>query len=230
MPNTSIFTQMFLPIMLLSMLTLPPSALADKVVEQHLYQKTCGSETATLKWQLLGGNPQRIKTELNSEVDQTEMSPSFATNSWKIEDQQQQTKLQVERKQDRLKLSGIFAGKPIDRQKKIDEAPWFQTLSISLRPFVASNNETIEFWAIRPDTLGVHKLKALKKGTEELDIHGQEVKATKLQIRLAGIGALFWKAHYWFRSSDGLFLRYVGPGGLPGAPKIVVELLSSQEK
>lgn len=211
-------------VMLLSLLCQPQTGFADTVLEQYFYERTFGAETTTMSWQRLDGTPEQIRTEIRDEIDQTEMDSNFATKIWKVEDQQQQTDLQIQRKRDRLHLTGRFKGEQIDSWEEIDTAPWFQTMSISFRPFLNSRKKSIKFWIVRPDTLGIHKLRAVKRGVEELTIEGQTIQAEKLELRLAGLGAPFWKANYWFRRSDHLFLRYVGPGGLPGTPKIVVEI------
>jgi hypothetical protein len=43
-----------------------------------------------------------------------------------------------------------------------------------------------------------------------------------VELRLGGVLALFWKSSSWFRRSDGVFLRFEGPSGPPGAPAVVV--------
>ncbi|SHJ16985.1 hypothetical protein SAMN02745165_01679 [Malonomonas rubra DSM 5091] len=202
------------------------SLLAATVLEQHQYTRTFGTETATMRWQRLSGDPEQIVTEINAEVDRTEMDVNLATRSWRVSDEEKKTQLKIERHFNHLHLTGTFAGEAIDHWKNIDEAPWFQTMSISFRPFLDSSDEKIRFWIVRPDTLGIHKLKAIKKGIEILEIQGEQIKAQKIELRLSGLAAPFWKATYWFREGDHLFLRYLGPGGLPGSPKIVVEISS----
>jgi hypothetical protein len=197
------------------------------VIEQHLYRRSSGTKTTLMAWQRLAGEPERIISEMGSEIDETEMDANLATQTWQIRDRETLTDLRIVRQGEKIKLKGIFKGESIEDEKLIDEAPWFQTMSVSFRPFLNSENKKIGFWFVRPDTLDVHKLRAEKKGFEELRIQGQPVRAQKLELRLTGLAAPFWKANYWFREPDHLFLRYEGPGGLPGTPKIEVELSSS---
>lgn len=200
-------------------------AQAGKVLEHHRYERSVGAEISIMDWQRLGDPPGRIRTQIDSETDLTEMNPGLATVAWHVKDERRETDLRIRRHRDRLHLKGTFRGEKIDRWREIDEAPWFQTLSISFRPFLNSDAKAIEFWTVRSDTLGVHKLVAKKNGIEELNIDGRGVAAEKLELRLTGIGSLFWKAHYWFRKNDGLFLSFVGPQGVPGRPGIVVKLI-----
>ena len=207
-------------------LSCPCQSSAAEVLEQHLYQRSFGTKISTIAWQRLAGESERIVSEIGSEIDETEMGANLATRAWQISDPEKNTHLRIERQGERLRLKGRFKGERIEDEKRIDEAPWFQTMSISFRPFLASEDKQIRFWFVRPDTLDVHKLRAEKQGFEELLIQGLPVRAQNLELRLSGLAAPFWKANYWFRAEDHLFLRYQGPGGLPGTPKIEVELSS----
>jgi len=217
-------------ICLLLILCCTQTLFATTVLEQHQYRRTYGSEISTMHWQRLAGDPELIITKIKNQVDQTEMDDQLATSSWQVKDELKQTDLRIERHNDRLHLQGLFKGEQVDRWQDIDEAHWFQTMSISFRTFLNSANTEITFWIVRPDTLGVHKLRAFKRGIEELTIQGKKVQAQKIELRLTGLAAPFWKANYWFRDGDHLFLRYLGPGGLPGTPKIAVELSSPLEQ
>lgn len=190
-------------------------------VERHRYQQSVGSETQTLDWQLQGDE---LKTRLGSERDLTRVDAALATRSWELVDETVDTAVRVERSGNLLLISGRLRGEPVARERRIDGAPWFQTLSLSLRPFLASSQQTVEFWVLRPKTLKPYKLCAQKQPAELIEVDGAEIMADKLEIKLAGIGGLFWQAHYWFRPADRLFLRYVGPSGLPASPQTVVTL------
>lgn len=216
---------LFYGILLLLLLGCPRQSAAE-VIEQHRYQRSFGTRISTMAWQRFAGEPERIVSEIGSEIDETEMDDNLATRTWQVRDTEKQTNLRIERQGGRLILKGTFKGEAIEDVKRIDGDPWIQTMSISFRPFLDSEDRQIRFWCVRPDTLDVYKLRAEKKGVEELRIQGQLVETQKLELRLTGLAAPFWKANYWFRKEDHLFLRYKGPGGLPGTPNIEVELSS----
>ncbi len=218
-------TSLFCGVLLLLLSGWSKQAAAD-VIEQHRYQRSVGTKISTMAWQRLSGEPERIVSEIEGEIDETEMDDNLATRTWHIRDTEKQTNLRLERQGEQITLQGTFQGEAVEEVKRIDGAPWFQTMSISFRPFLDSEQRQIRFWFVRPDTLDVYKLRAEKKGFEELRIQGQPVNAQKLELRLTGLAAPFWKAHYWFREADHLFLRYQGPGGLPGTLKIEVEISS----
>ena len=220
------FPRVFCLVMILSV-GMFSFAAAETVGEEHLYLQTTGATSDPLTWQLLDGEPIRLKTRVGSAEDLTILDASLATREWQLQDQQEGTAIRVSRTGNLLRISGRFHGKPIDQRKEIDPAPWFQTLSLSLRAFLRSGQKATGFWMLRPDTLQSYKLQAVKKGTEEIEVQGERIPADKVEIHLTGFGALFWKARYWFRSGDQLFVRYAGPSGPPGAPKTVVNLSSA---
>jgi hypothetical protein len=124
-----------------------------------------------------------------------------------------------------LLLNGQFKGKPVERVIEIDSAPWYQALSLSLRALRDAEKQSLEFWTLRPDNLEVHKLRAIRKGVEMLEVEGGQVAALRMEVSLAGLKAMFWHCSYWLRESDGVFLRYRGPSGPPGCPETEVRLV-----
>lgn len=201
------------------------SVQAATLSEQHVYCETVGSAASkTLDWQLLAGEPRQLKTRLGEEEDLTIVDPALATRTWQLLNRKAGTEILVERTGNQLKISGRLRGKPVQERKTIDAAPWYQTLSLSLRTFLRSRQAATEFWMLRPATLQLYKLRAVEKAREEIEVLGEKTLTRKVEVRLAGIGGLFWKAHYWFRASDALFVRYCGPTGLPGSPNTVVIL------
>ena len=128
------------------------------------------------------------------------------------------------RQRGRLGFQRGRRGAPLEKRKEIDGAPWFQSLSTSLRAFLSSRQTSTEFWTIRPDKLTVHKVRATQKGRETLNLGKQKFETKKIEIRLTGIASIFGRAHYWFRSSDLLLLQYKGPSGLPGIPATTITL------
>lgn len=120
--------------------------------------------------------------------------------------------------------------------KKINDNPWYQMLEVS-QAFVTGQGDLGDFWIVS-DQMGEHTdepgfsaitLQAREKGRETIEIQGQEVEALKVIVRLTGAKAMFWKAEYWYRPSDGVMLRYEAVRGGPGTPKTVITLLEEEE-
>ena len=125
-------------------------------------------------------------------------------------------------------LKGTSEEKTIDEVIKLDKAPWKQSMSYSLSEFALSDIDKIEYWIIRLDKFKGEKMQAEKAGTEDITINGKLYHTIKIKISAAGLRSKFWSGYYWFRSSDGLFLKYDGWNGLPGSTKTIIELLEKE--
>lgn len=194
--------------------------------EQYQYLKTTGSKRLYLNWQLIRENDLKLVTLLGNEEDTTRMHADLATSSWSVNDPVAGTDMIVVRENNQLVFNGTFKREKIQRHLKIDSAPWYQALSLSLRQFTDNNQDHIEFWSIRPDTLDLHRLQVIRVAEETLKLEGIESRAIKLKIQLTGLKAAFWSCYYWLRKTDGVFLRYEGPSGPPGWPLTTVELIN----
>ncbi len=125
-------------------------------------------------------------------------------------------------------LKGISEEKNIETVIKLDESPWKQSMSYSLSEFALGDEEKIDYWIIRLDKFKGEKMQAEKAGTEDISIYGTQYHAVKLKISASGLRSKFWSGHYWFRASDGLFLKYEGWNGLPGSTKTIIEFLKKE--
>ena len=125
-------------------------------------------------------------------------------------------------------LKGTSGEKIIDTIIKINERPWKQSMSYSLSGFAFGDKEKIEYWIVRLDKFKGEKMQAEKAGNECIIIKDKEYHAMKVIIRAAGLRSKFWSGHYWFRISDGLFLKYEGWNGLPGSTKTIIKLIEKE--
>ncbi|MFN4215904.1 MAG: hypothetical protein ACK4HQ_00670 [Brevinematales bacterium] len=107
----------------------------------------------------------------------------------------------------------------------IDEAPWYQFVEVSFRPWILSEEKKKgPFWIIQPGMMALHRMVAKKEGEETLEIDGKRISTIKIQMTLPGAMAAFWGAWYWF-DKNGVFLRYKGVR-IMGQPETIVEKIS----
>ncbi len=66
---------------------------------------------------------------------------------------EENTCIAAKREKVSIVILGRDKGKAIYKKISIDEAPWYQAISLSLRPFIVSEATTVEFWTVRPDNL-----------------------------------------------------------------------------
>ena len=68
-------------------------------------------------------------------------------------------------------------------------------------------------------------MQAREEKEEGIPVDGRALEAMRVKVSPWGLLSLFWSSLYWYRSSDGTFVRFEGVRGLPGTPKTVVELI-----
>ncbi len=155
-------------------------------------------------------------------------NPDGTTNKFTHIDSTKNIDLIAIRSGNNVILKGTFEGKNIDEVIKLDKAPWKQSMSYSLSEFALGDKDKIEYWIIRLDKFKGEKMQAEKADAGDITINGKLYHAIKVKISAAGLRSKFWSGHYWFRSSDGLFLKYDGWNGLPGSTKTIIELLEKE--
>lgn len=138
----------------------------------------------------------------------------------------ERTRLHAWRQDGQIYLKGIFNGEEVEKSKKIDDRPWYQSLSYSLRDFLGSPDQKISFWTIRANTLDIYALQAKKSQREKIETTFGPVMANQVVIQVEGILSGLWHATYWYRQEDGLFLRYQSVHGPVGTQETVVNIAS----
>ncbi|MCX7882539.1 MAG: hypothetical protein N2314_04890 [Brevinematales bacterium] len=92
----------------------------------------------------------------------------------------------------------------------IDEAPWYQFVEVSFRPWLVSGKKVSPmFWIFQPGVMVLHKMIAYRENEEPLVLQGKSLSSLKVRMTLPGAKAAFWRAWYWF-DTNGVFLRYEG--------------------
>lgn len=199
-------------------LALAPWRSGAEQAEIYRYQQQTGSQVDYFDWHLNRGAFLHLQTRQQMELTETRFNNDLSTLSWKIQNPDSRTDLIVERRGNTLVMQGLFEGKVVNQEEPIDEAPWYQALSVSLRQFTDHEKDIIHFWSIRPDTLDIHRLQVTRQKNTLIDIGNDSVSTIQLKIQPTGWRAPFWSANYWLREHDGVFLRYQSRSGPPGAP------------
>lgn len=189
-----------------------------------LYQENTGWQVKKFQWQHASfADREVITVHEENGVFVNHCDRTGRTLSWQFR-QGESTDIEAVRRGNELKITGTMEGRRIDSTHTLDERPWYQPLSFSLRFFLAAGVSETSFWTIRSDTLDVVTMQAKRQGADEVEIAGQSVPALKVEIRRAGLFSSLWHGTFWFREADGLFVRYQGVHGPPGTSETVVQL------
>jgi hypothetical protein len=186
------------------------------------YIEKCGDTAKQVCWCLTGQKGYQLTYQTTDECHVTETDDSLATLSWQMTKTSQKFSMKSIRQENAILIDGEDEGKIIQKHIEIDDTPWFQATSLSLRNFILSNRTEIEFLTLIPQVYDVYKMKATKSGTEKLVIHNQTIETVRVEMKLAGILGSIWKGHYWYRARDGAFMRFTGPANIAGTEQMVV--------
>lgn len=151
----------------------------------------------------------------------------LSTLAWTFSDPGRQMELEAKLRGEDIVLSGTFRGKKIEKKFAVSDMPWNQLFQVGLGPFVLSKAKSMQFRSIGtqgPGELKIGKFTVTRKDDEKITIAGKEVVAAHLRIALSGLLSIFWHGDYWYRKTEGRFLRYRGKNK-SGGPVSVSELV-----
>ena len=138
------------------------------------------------------------------------LDDSWATLQWHVSDAKNKTDYEGRREGKHLILEGMFLGRRIEKKIPIGKEPFYFNPKLGLRSFVESDRKKQEFWAIRHDTLGEFKMVAKKEKREWIEVSGQKFEAERIFWHAKVDFAKLFKRTYWFRVSDGVYIKQEG--------------------
>lgn len=191
-----------------------------KIVRYYIEKK--GAETKDVLWSLSHNNTYQLTYKTVDETHITCTDDTFATLSWAMGSPTRKCSIHASRKYNTISIKGMLNGQAINKHIEIDDTPWFQATSLSLKGLINSGEKEIQFWTLRPETLKAYKLKAIKENSELFLIGNTPIEAVKIKLCLTGFLSPFWSSHYWFSTKDGSFLGFEGPADKSGLTRISV--------
>ena len=192
----------------------------------YVYKETTGKTSIISEWRVVSQDGGFLATaESPNEYHRVLCNQGFATISWEYINTEAKTEILAKREGNRILVNGKLKDKQVGEVYEIDDLPWFELVEVSLSRFVQTEEEKVEFWILRPTDLKLFKMVAIKEKTEIIKENGKDVEAVQIKVTVPGLASLFWSVKYWFRKSDGVYIRYEGIRGGPGTPKTIVELI-----
>ena len=193
-------------------------------------QQTAQQVVRVEVWEARDANGYLLRSNMsNGESYTIQNDHDLATISFSYGNTDQNTSYAESREGNAIRLVGTLKGKPISRLSRIDALPVYQSVERSLQGFAISGSSgTLYFWMVLPMDASVFRLKARREGREIIDVAGERLEAEKVKISLTGIASFLWSSVYWYRPTDGTFLRSECVRGVIGTPKTVIELVNGK--
>ncbi|MBN2400108.1 MAG: hypothetical protein JXI33_07185 [Candidatus Aminicenantes bacterium] len=155
----------------------------------------------------------------------------LSTLVWTFSDPERQMELNARLQGADIVLSGSWRGNRVVKKFTAAGAPWNQLFQMGLRPFVLAGRKNYQFRSIGtqgPGEMKMGKFTVTRSGEEKIWLAGKEITSVHLRISLSGLLSVFWHGDYWYRKSDGRFLRYRGKNR-SGGPIAVSELVRDSD-
>jgi hypothetical protein len=170
------------------------------------YSEVHGKQAATVEYHV---SRAAAEVSLSSTGGSTESTirwqPTVGTYDWQMTDKAGSA-LHGVRTGNVIHVTGTLKNKKVERDVKVDPAPWYQVFGPLLQDLLPEGSPQTDFWVVNPDDLSAHKMQVKRAGSERITIRGAAVDTFKIHFSPAGALAPFWGADFWYRASDGAYV------------------------
>jgi hypothetical protein len=171
------------------------------------YVEARGPAISTVEYRLSREGPSTLLTSVGPDsTDEIRWIPGSGTVEWRLTEPGTSSDILARRTRDVIRITGVLKNRAVDREVKVDGAPWYQVFGPLMEELLPPGSARREFWVLDPDDLSPHKMQVRRDGKERVTIRGTPVDAVKIHFSPAGALAPFWGADFWYRQSDGLWV------------------------
>jgi len=140
--------------------------------------------------------------------DEFVLDREYSLERWTRICAEDDTEYTAERKGEYLIIQGKTKGDVVNKKLKVGTKALYVYPKYSLSKFALSGMPKIKFWTIRRDRLSKLPMQAVRRGVETVMINDEEVEVIKVYYSIASkFREKFYNHNYYFRKSDGLFLK-----------------------
>ncbi len=168
-------------------------------ISRHMEDTSSGEVKITINWE--------VENSVKSGTQTSTLDARYATLRWKVTAPNEHTDYVGERKDNVLLIKGTHNDKPVDKRIEIDDLPFFSNPTIGLEEFVRTGKKKMNFRTLRPDNLSQYKMKAKNQGEQTITVGDKPVEVIQVKWGLTGLRSKFYSQTYWFRKSDGVFIK-----------------------
>ena len=171
------------------------------------YTEARGAVVTTVEYRITRDGASILLSSVGGDsTDEIRWAPRSGTYDWRMKDFRTGDDLHAQRSGDVIHVTGTLKNRPVDRQVKVDGAPWYQIFGPLMEELLPAGSAQREFWVVDPADLAPHKMQVRRAGTERVSVRGTTVDAAKIHFSPAGALAAFWGADFWYRQGDGLWV------------------------
>lgn len=148
-----------------------------------------------------------------------ELDKDLSTLSYRSINQEQGIDLRVALRSNALSAQGRLFDATVDKVYAAKRSPFRHYFVLQLQPFIRSQDRTVRFVSLRPDTLEPYEFEARKEALETVVVADTGYQAWRVKVSLTGLLAAAGSSQIWFRASDGIVLKqdYKTLDGVPGS-------------
>jgi hypothetical protein len=171
------------------------------------YAEARGAVVTTVEYRIFRDGQSILLSSIGVDsADEIRWTPGSGTTDWHLSDSKTGDDLRAQRSGNMIHVTGTLKNRPVDRQVKVDGAPWYQDFGPLMEELLPAGSSQKEFWVLDPADLAAHKMQVRRTGTERVTVRGTAVDAAKIHFSPAGALAPFWGADFWYRQGDGLWV------------------------
>lgn len=199
--------------LLLVLLFVVPAAHARQILHYKTYHPESGKEFnrfhCLMEKNSSGGYQVHWTIEESGVITEEDytLNEHFETLRFKVVNIKEKTDYAGERKGNTLLIQGQFKGEEIAKTVLIDDRPFYYNPKIGLAAFIRSGGKQIRFWGFQNKELKAYPMKAINEGLEWISVSGEDIEAVKVYWTVDDFRSAFFRRTYWFRPSDGLYLK-----------------------
>jgi len=193
-------------ILLFAASSLSAQAAGTQIVARK-YTEARGAAVTTVEYRISRDGQSILLSSVGADsTDEIRWAPGSGTTDWRLSDSKIGADLRAQRSGEVIHVTGTLKNRPVDRQVKVDGAPWYQVFGPLMDELLPAGASQREFWVLDPADLAAHKMQVRRAGMERVAVRGTTVDAAKIHFSPAGALAAFWGADFWYRQGDGLWV------------------------
>lgn len=171
------------------------------------YTETRGQKVTTVEYRVTWAAEEATASSTGgSTASSIRWRRGTGTYDWQMADPAAGSVLHGERSGDVIHVTGTLKNRKVDRDVRVDGAPWYQVFGPLMDELLASGLDQKEFWVVDPGDCAPHKMQVKRAGRERVTIRGSTIDAVRIHFSPAGALAPFWGADFWYRQSDGMYV------------------------